>query len=64
MESIPLENYWDNQPAWKAVGDFLLCEPPSPPNQAYADVYRSVYQQELTKLAFMPVTEQIEASRQ
>jgi hypothetical protein len=64
MEPTSLEDYWDNQPAWKAVGDFLLCQPPSPPNQAYADVYRSVYDQELTKLAFLPVIEHVEISRQ
>lgn len=64
MEPMSLEEYWDNQPAWKAVGDFLLCEPPSPPNQAYADVYCSVYEKELINLAFLPVVEQLEASRQ
>jgi hypothetical protein len=34
--------YWDNQPAWKAVGDFML-DTYSPPNKSYKSVYDLVY---------------------
>jgi hypothetical protein len=37
-----LPEYWDNQPAWKAVGDFML-DNYSPPNKSYKPVYDMVY---------------------
>ncbi|MBD0266227.1 MAG: hypothetical protein ICV78_26975 [Tolypothrix sp. Co-bin9] len=45
MESnhvIGMAEYWDNQPAWKAVGDFVF-DRYSPPNKSYKPVYDMTY---------------------
>jgi hypothetical protein len=39
---IAMPEYWDNQPAWKAVGDFML-DTYSPPNKSYKPVYDMTY---------------------
>lgn len=39
---IGMLEYWDNQPAWKAVGDFML-DSYNPPNKSYKPVYDMVY---------------------
>jgi hypothetical protein len=45
METKPvigLPEYWDNQPAWKAVGDFIQ-DKYNPPNKSYKPVYDMIY---------------------
>jgi len=37
-----MPEYWDNQPGWKAVGDFML-DKYNPPNKSYKPVYDMVY---------------------
>jgi hypothetical protein len=42
MEIIGIPEYWDNQPGWKAVGDFML-DKYNPPSKTYKFVYDMVY---------------------
>ncbi len=39
---IGMPEYWDNQPAWEAVRDFML-DRYSPPNKSYKPVYDMTY---------------------